>query len=179
MVETEAIDAYSVKATMTPNEYTTEYHAGILAVEFFNTIGEDLVVEALKADGNPLTGFNEITYNELTPETAYYVVVVAKNEADEWVLVKSEVTTPKPDGYAELDETSFNVYPNPATSTIFVETSMNNAQVSIIDITGRCVKSVELTENVSAINISDINNGVYFIMIQNENNRVVEKLVVR
>lgn len=179
LVETEAIDAYSVKATMTPNEYTTEYHAGILAVEFFNTIGEDLVVEALKADGNPLTGFNEITYNELTPETAYYVVVVAKNEADEWVLVKAEVTTPKPDGYAELDETSFNVYPNPATSTIFVETSMNNAQVSIIDITGRCVKSVELTENVSAINISDINNGVYFIMIQNENNRVVEKLVVR
>lgn len=178
LVEAEAINAYSVKATMTPNEYTTEYHAGILAVEFFNTIGEDLVVEALKADGNPLTGVKEVTYNDLTPLTAYYVVVVAKNEADEWVVVKGEVTTPEGIGYEEIEATQFNVYPNPATSTIFVETN-GNAQVSIIDMTGRVVKEMVITDNVSAINIEDINEGVYFIMIQNENNRIVEKLVVK
>lgn len=178
LVEAEAINAYSVKATMTPNEYTTEYHAGILAVEFFNTIGEDLVVEALKADGNPLTGVKEVTYNDLTPLTAYYVVVVAKNEADEWVVVKGEVTTPEGIGYEEIEATQFNVYPNPATSTVFVETN-GNAQVSIIDMTGRVVKEMVITDNVSAINIEDINEGVYFIMIQNENNRIVEKLVVK
>ena len=178
LVEAEAINAYSVKATMTPNEYTTEYHAGILAVEFFNTIGEDLVVEALKADGNPLTGVKEVTYNDLTPLTAYYVVVVAKNEADEWVVVKGEVTTPEGIGYEEIEATQFNVYPNPATSTIFVETN-GNAQVSIIDMTGRVVKEMVITDNVSAINIEDINQGIYFIMIQNENNRIVEKLVVK
>lgn len=178
LVEAEAIDAYSVKATFTPNEYTTEYHAGILAVEFFDAMGEELVVEALKADGNPLTGIKEITYNDLTPLTAYYVVVVAKNEADEWVVVKGEVTTPEGIGYEEIEATQFNVYPNPATSTVFVETN-GNAQVSIIDMTGRVVKEMVITDNVSAINIEDINEGVYFIMIQNENNRVVEKLVVK
>ena len=178
LVEAEAIDAYSVKATMTPNEYTTEYHAGILAVEFFDAMGEDLVVEALKADGNPLTGVKEVTYNDLTPLTAYYVVVVAKNEADEWVVVKSEVTTPEGIGYEEIEATQFNVYPNPATSTVFVETN-GNAQVSIIDMTGRVVKEMVITDNVSAINIEDINEGIYFIMIQNENNRIVEKLVVK
>lgn len=178
LVEAEAIDAYSVKATMTPNEYTTEYHAGILAVEFFDAMGEDLVVEALKADGNPLTGVKEVTYNDLTPLTAYYVVVVAKNEADEWVVVKGEVTTPEGIGYEEIEATQFNVYPNPATSTVFVETN-GNAQVSIIDMTGRVVKEMVITDNVSAINIEDINEGVYFIMIQNENNRIVEKLVVK
>ena len=178
LVEAEAIDAYSVKATFTPNEYTTEYHAGILAVEFFDAMGEDLVVEALKADGNPLTGVKEVTYNDLTPLTAYYVVVVAKNEADEWVVVKSEVTTPEGIGYEEIEATQFNVYPNPATSTVFVETN-GNAQVSIIDMTGRVVKEMVITDNVSAINIEDINEGIYFIMIQNENNRIVEKLVVK
>lgn len=178
LVEAEAIDAYSVKATFTPNEHTTEYHAGILAVEFFDAMGEDLVVEALKADGNPLTGVKEVTYNDLTPLTAYYVVVVAKNEADEWVVVKGEVTTPEGIGYEEIEATQFNVYPNPATSTIFVETN-GNAQVSIIDMTGRVVKEMVITDNISAINIEDINEGVYFIMIQNENNRIVEKLVVK
>ncbi len=178
LVEAEAIDAYSVKATFTPNEYTTEYHAGILAVEFFDTMGEELVVEALKADGNPLTGVKEVTYNDLTPLTAYYVVVVAKNEADEWVVIKGEVTTPEGIGYEEIEATQFNVYPNPATSTVFVETN-GNAQVSIIDMTGRVVKEMVITDNVSAINIEDINEGIYFIMIQNENNRIVEKLVVK
>lgn len=178
LVEAEAIDAYSVKATFTPNEYTTEYHAGILAVEFFDTMGEELVVEALKADGNPLTGVKEVTYNDLTPLTAYYVVVVAKNEADEWVVVKGEVTTPEGIGYEEIEATQFNVYPNPATSTVFVETN-GNAQVSIIDMTGRVVKEMVITDNVSAINIEDINEGIYFIMIQNESNRIVEKLVVK
>lgn len=178
LVEAEAIDAYSVKATFTPNEHTTEYHAGILAVEFFDAMGEELVVEALKADGNPLTGIKEITYNDLTPLTAYYVVVVAKNEADEWVVVKGEVTTPEGIGYEEIEVTQFNVYPNPATSTVFVETN-GNAQVSIIDMTGRVVKEMVITDNVSAINIEDINEGIYFIMIQNENNRIVEKLVVK
>lgn len=178
LVEAEAIDAYSVKATFTPNEHTIEYHAGILAVEFFDAMGEELVVEALKADGNPLTGVKEVTYNDLTPLTAYYVVVVAKNEADEWVVVKGEVTTPEGIGYEEIEATQFNVYPNPATSTVFVETN-GNAQVSIIDMTGRVVKEMVITDNVSAINIEDINEGIYFIMIQNENNRVVEKLVVK
>ncbi len=178
LVEAEAIDAYSVKATFTPNEHTTEYHAGILAVEFFDAMGEELVAEALKADGNPLTGIKEITYNDLTPLTAYYVVVVAKNEADEWVVVKGEVTTPEGIGYEEIEATQFNVYPNPATSVVFVETN-GNAQVSIIDITGRVVKEMKITDNVSTINIEDVNEGIYFIMIQNENNRIVEKLVVK
>ncbi len=177
-VEAEAVTPYSVKATFTPNEYTTEYHAGIIAVAFFEQMGEEVIVEALKADGNPLTGVQEITYNELTPETAYYVVVVAKNEADEWVVVKGEVTTPQVDGLEDVNATYFNIYPNPATSTVFVETN-GNAQVSIIDITGRIVKEVETTGNVTTISVDDINKGVYFIMVQDANNRIVEKLVVK
>ena len=76
-------------------------------------------------------------------------------------------------------QANFNVHPNPATSTIFVETSLNEtAQVSIIDLTGRCVKEVEVSNNV-AINIEDIERGVYFVTVEQNGNRSVEKLVVR
>lgn len=81
-------------------------------------------------------------------------------------------------GCEEIEATGFNVYPNPATSTIFVETN-DNAQVDIVDMTGRCVKSFEVTDNVSSINIEDINEGVYFMMIQNGDSRLVEKLVIK
>ena len=78
----------------------------------------------------------------------------------------------------ELNDNAFRVYPNPASSQLFVE-SEDNAQISIIDLTGRCVKEIEATDNVTTIALDDINEGVYFIMIQTENKRVVEKLIVR
>ena len=49
----------------------------------------------------------------------------------------------------------------------------------IIDLTGRVVKEIETTDEITTIDINDVNEGVYFIMIQDENNRIVEKLVVR
>ena len=84
------------------------------------------------------------------------------------------------DGFAEMENATFKIHPNPASSTLFIETSLNeNAQVSIIDLTGRCVKEVEISNNTSAIDIEDIERGVYFVEIQFNDNRIVEKLVVK
>ncbi len=75
---------------------------------------------------------------------------------------------------------NFNIYPNPATSTIFVESALDtNAQVSILDLTGRCVKEVEITKTVTAINVEDVEKGVYFISVEQNDNRKVEKLVIK
>ena len=81
-------------------------------------------------------------------------------------------------GLAEVTKNAFGIYPNPASSQLFVK-SETNAQVSIIDLTGRVVKEIETTDEITTIDINDVNEGVYFIMIQDENNRIVEKLVVR
>lgn len=82
------------------------------------------------------------------------------------------------DAVVELNNNDINIYPNPATSQLFVKSEMN-AQVSVIDLTGRCVKLVEATNDVTTVDLKDINKGVYFVMIQNENNRIVEKLIVK
>ena len=79
---------------------------------------------------------------------------------------------------AEVSNSAFRIYPNPASSQLYVK-SETNAQVSIIDLTGRVVKEIETTDEITTIDINDINEGVYFIMIQDEKNRIVEKLVVR
>ena len=77
-------------------------------------------------------------------------------------------------------ENRFEIHPNPAATTISIEGVLNNnAQVSIIDLTGRCVKEVEISNAVSAINIEDLERGVYFISVEQNGNRKVEKLVVK
>ena len=90
------------------------------------------------------------------------------------------VTTPQGEGCEEILTSKFNLYPNPATSVLYIESVMNEtAQVSVIDLTGRCVKQVETTDNITAIAIDDINKGVYFVMIEKDGNSVVQKLVVK
>ena len=178
-IAAEAIDANNVTATFTPNEYTVEYHIGIISKEMFDQVGEETLAEAMQADNVPYTEAEEILFDGLTPKTEYVIIATAKNEAGEWTNTLAYVTTPESIGYAEIENANFNIYPNPATSAVYVETTMSNAQVNIIDMTGRCVKSVEMSDNVATINVEDINKGVYFIMIQNDNNKVIEKLIVK
>ena len=77
-------------------------------------------------------------------------------------------------------ENRFEIHPNPATTTIFIEGALNdNAQVSIIDLTGRCVKEVEISNAISSINVEDLESGVYFISVKQNENNYVEKLVIK
>lgn len=176
----EAVDAYNVKATATPNEHTVEYHVGIVTKAMFDQVGEDALAQALQTDNEPYTGVQEILFDELTPVTEYVVIATGKNAEDVWMVTTTTVTTPQGVGFDEFGVSSFEVYPNPATSVVYVKSSSNNAaQISIIDLTGRCVKVVETTDNVTTISTDDINKGVYFIMIQQNDNKVVEKLIVK
>ena len=73
---------------------------------------------------------------------------------------------------AEL-ENKYAIYPNPASSEVKI-ISNGDANVKIFDMTGRCVKDVNVTENAT-IDIKDLNTGVYFVNV----NGKVEKLVVK
>lgn len=178
-IEVNEITSNSISVDITPNENTVEYHAMIVSKEIFVQTEESAFLEELKADGKPLTDAQNVVFENLLSNTEYVVMVAAKNAVDEWVLKKVDTATLKGDAINEMNDAKLNVYPNPASSTVFVETTMNNAQIDIIDLTGRCVKSVKLTDNISSININDIENGVYFITIQDAGNRIVEKLIVR
>ena len=64
------------------------------------------------------------------------------------------------------NNTDFSVYPNPATNNL--KFTMNNLQlgddIQILDITGKVCKSNILVRG-NAVDISDLQNGIYFIKI--------------
>ena len=132
------------------------------------------MVDALKADGKAYTTEQELTFEGLLKGTEYVFLVAAKNAADEWNAKETYVVTLGGEEGVEEMLANFNIHPNPATSTVFVESSLNEkAQVSIIDLTGRCVKDVNATDNAT-INVEDLNKGIYFVNV----NGKVEKLVI-
>ena len=180
MVDATAVDENTVVVAVIPTQNVVEYHVDLYTKEAHSLLTEGELLEKLQADGKPYKELQEFTYDDLAPKTEYVAVVAYKDNTNAWSVKESYVATPSGVGFEEMQNVKFNVYPNPATSVIFVETASNeNAQVSIVDLTGRCVKEVEVSNVVSVINIEDIESGVYFINIKQNDNNYVEKLVVK
>lgn len=162
-----------------PNEFAVEYHYGVAPKSAFDNVGEAAIVEEVRNDGEPANAEESKSWTNLTPDTEYYAIGTAKNAAGEWGTTTLIPFKTKGESIGEV-ESAFNIYPNPATSTINIKSAMNGeAQISIVDMTGRCVKEVVITDMSNAtVNVEDLKNGVYFISVQQDNNYSIQKLVI-
>lgn len=133
-----------------------------------------LVIDNIVLANTSLNGVG--IQNAILPAGTYYFVVSATGEYTVDIRLASDVEEGNGESINEFAN-AFNVYPNPATSVVYIESGLN-AKASIIDMTGRSVKEVEFSGN-AAIDIEDLNRGIYFISIQGENNQHVQKLVVK
>ena len=60
----------------------------------------------------------------------------------------------------------------------FIKSSLENNSISIYDLTGKKVKQFASLSNDSQINISDLNSGLYIIILTDSNeNFKIEKLI--
>ncbi len=77
------------------------------------------------------------------------------------------------------DQTSIQVYPNPANDRLMIQTNAPEIKFSIIDVSGRIVSDHTLRNSLNVIDVSDLSQGFYLVrMTWNEKERV-ERLVIR
>ena len=74
-------------------------------------------------------------------------------------------------GIEEVENTTFTIYPNPATTSIKV-TGEGNAVIS--NILGQTVKSASVN-GVAEISVSELESGVYFINMNGATKKVIKK----
>ncbi len=74
---------------------------------------------------------------------------------------------------------SLNVYPNPAKDNLFIETEETFAEISVYDVYGRQYDNLLTRQqgNVTSINVSDLNNGIYFVRVKTENSETVKRFI--
>lgn len=75
---------------------------------------------------------------------------------------------------------TFNVYPNPSSSLVTISgNNMPIRKVGIIDINGRAIRTEipSIASNEMTLDISSLNTGVYFLVIDTEQGNAVKKLV--
>ena len=171
----EVLTKTSVKTTVTPNAETAVYHYGLIEKSYFEEIGEEAFVQYLREeDPYPLYEVDVWEWIDLAPETDYYAVATGQNSEGEWGETTIVPFRTEMEGCEELVKTNFSIYPNPASSTINI-VSEAEGTAKIYDMTSRCVKEVKIEGVNTTVNIEDLNQGVYFININNS----VKKLVVK
>jgi hypothetical protein len=74
--------------------------------------------------------------------------------------------------------TDFEVYPNPAEKYIYVKTQEKNITVRIIDISGKTVYTRDSFES-SAIDLSNLSKGIYFVKATGVNKNEAVRLIIR
>lgn len=74
---------------------------------------------------------------------------------------------------------SFNVYPNPVQSELYIETEMNVEEIAVYDVYGRQALSQQVNEATSqqVVNVAELNSGVYFVNIKTEKENIVRRFV--
>lgn len=77
-------------------------------------------------------------------------------------------------GFKENFVDNIVLFPNPATDVLSIYDFIGNA--NFVDINGKVVKSVSVTENTK-INISNLDNGIYFVHLSNSKTKNVLKFV--
>ena len=175
-IEVEVLGATSAKSTVTPNEFAVGYIYSIFDKAEVEASSIDAIAGELQAEGISYTDVDIWTWENLEPETEYYFIGTAQNAAGEWGPAASVSFTTDEDGLVDLNS-MVTVYPNPATSVIYVKYN-SNAQVSLIDMTGRCVKATEISGDAT-INVEDLEKGMYFIKIQDGDNTMIQRVVVK
>lgn len=128
--------------------------------------------------------------NLYNSDNLYIVAFLAEyssNQNNRNVLnVVKEKITPNSEilGLQEKQENAvLSLFPNPSSGNIYIKSprSVNTYQIKVIDLTGRCVYIENLNQvgNQALLDLSTLNNGVYFLSISSENGNFVEKVLIQ
>lgn len=138
----------------------------------------DAPLNSLGLQGSAITvlasGFLNPANNSDGPGFGLYAALPAGGE-----LVQLSNTT----GVDEAFESKVNltVYPNPATDYVKLdlEEAIDNANIQLLDLTGRVIKSMDASKQINLrMDVSDLNEGIYLLNIISGSKNAAKKIQI-
>lgn len=83
-------------------------------------------------------------------------------------------------GFTSVKESiskSLSIYPNPANSIISFNNDIENGNLSIYNISGQLVKTITFNNSLQSVDISELTNGVYTVVVSNLENIYTTRLI--
>ncbi len=137
--------------------------------------GTDLI-QGVEAKNNAVFAVGAYQYSaDFNPDTAqtYFIPVVGDFDA---YIVKLGIPNIITETINIPVENSFQLFPNPASNMLFIQSTENIKSIKCINYLGQ---NVEMKISSNSIDISALSNGLYFLLITNEKETITRKLVVK
>ncbi|UOX34069.1 T9SS type A sorting domain-containing protein [Flavobacterium sediminilitoris] len=74
-------------------------------------------------------------------------------------------------------DSSIQIYPNPSNSIVNIKSNTTIESIEVYDINGRLIVVKMLDDQITTMNISDFETGIYILKIKSEKGEKVEKLI--
>ena len=89
--------------------------------------------------------------------------------------------TPEPPvGIGEVDlQHRLQIYPNPAHNTVLIQGIPTTATITLVDLNGREVLSLQHATSVAKINVAGLHKGIYFLQVITSDEMATQRLVVQ
>lgn len=103
--------------------------------------------------------------SDIVGNHSFYIAFIytsSDEAAASWEIDYVKVTGQHLTAVNENVATTVGVYPNPASAQVSF-TLDSDAQVSVFDMTGRMVREMNATAGEAQLNVSELENGVYFV----------------
>ena len=144
----------------------------------------------LPAELDDAEGSNGYVYFKIKPKSGYAIGDIIPNSASiffdfnapivtnifETHFVVESLSTP------EVESIVFKMYPNPAKESVTIELNSNsyeNTMLTVFDIQGKQIlKQLYGESNLIQLDVSGLQNGLYFVQLSNSSYKQVEKMVI-
>ena len=74
------------------------------------------------------------------------------------------------------EKNSFTIYPNPANKLIYIQAKEESEKVTLYNTNLQTILS---KQNTSILDVSHLENGLYFLSFENQKNKVIKKLIIQ
>ncbi len=114
----------------------------------------------------------------------YTIALTAINSAGSNTMTKTNYIHVGSSGVETITKDEIGVYPNPTKGIVNISLgnlANSNINVSVFNYVGSLIKSFDyknLNENNISVNLSDQNQGIYFISVRTENNIITRKITL-
>ena len=159
---------YLVRGSSYPEEF------GVYVIPAGQTY--ENAVEILAPQSYTNTTFEEQTLDlSAYDNQAFRIAFHVTSAADMYGIVIDNFSIGQGIGINEQTANTVSIYPNPATTVLNVVAEGYNT-IEIVNLLGQTVYAANATNNMQ-INVSNLNNGVYFVRVNGENGTTTQKFI--
>lgn len=175
------ITSTSATVTYSPNEETALYKNLVITQDYFNEIGADSVISMLKEDYYVFYEAYDWTWASLSPNTAYYAVAIGQNSVGTWGDLAQYPFSTLATSIADFQSAEFDMYPNPASTSVKLENVPAASYLQICDVQGNVVLEQSLNDSTEMVSLRNLAKGMYIVIITDAESHqmMTKKLIVR